>query len=226
MPRLLATLRASWPVAGTVVTGAIAATQLTGCVSHPSAGTVYEKRCEEADRRGPCQDVAVRHTAPVSQERATMKWFTFAFHDGRLPDRAQDVVIRDYRRHLRDLRRTALVLRALAELNLHDAQVQRWHLTDAQFRWSLLIGDLESGYQLVDISYRAASLVGIDARALVAAQLDTSADAELVSDELDALDDGRFEHRFRFWPELEFGVAFGQVDVTLLSASSQDRRMS
>lgn len=155
-----------------------------------------------------------------------MKWFTSAFHDGRLPDRAQDVVIRDYRRHLRDLRRTAPVLRALAGLNLHDAQVQRWHLTDAQFRWSLLIGDLESGYQLVDISYRAASLVGIDARALVAAQLDTSADAELVSDELDARDDRRFEHRFRFWPELEFGVAFGLVDVTLFSASSQDRRMS
>lgn len=154
-----------------------------------------------------------------------MKWFTDAFHDGSMPDRAQDEAIRDYRRRVIDLTRIAPGLRDLAALNLHDAQIQWWELTGAQFRWSLLIGDLQSGYQLVEITYRAAALMGINPSALVAADLETSADAELLSDELDARDDGRFEHRFRFWPDHEFGVVFSDVDVALTPASLQDRRM-
>lgn len=61
---------------------------------------------------------------------------------------------------------------------------------------------------------------------LAAARLDISADAELLSDELDGRPDGGFEHRFRFWRDLEFGVAFSQADVRLRAAAPQDRRMS
>lgn len=155
-----------------------------------------------------------------------MKWFTPAYHDGRMSNRAQDKAIRDYGRHLADLRRIAPALEDLAALNLHDAQVQWWELTEEQFRWSLLIGDLQSGYQLAAVAYRGASLLGVDQHLLASAALDTSADVELLSDELDAREvDGRLEHRFKFWPDLEFAVAFSAVDVALSPASSQDRRM-
>lgn len=154
-----------------------------------------------------------------------MRWFSSAFHDGRMSDRTQDRAIRDYRRHLADLRRSAPALEDLAALNLHDAQVRCWDLTEEQFRWCLLIGDLESGYQFAVVAYGGASLLGVDRQSLVSANLDTSADAELLSDELDTRDDGRFEHRFTFWPDLEVAVAFSAVDVTLSSASSHDRRM-
>jgi hypothetical protein len=123
-----------------------------------------------------------------------MKWFSSAFRDGRMSDRAQDRTIRDYWRHLADLRRSAPALEDLAALNLHDAQVQCWDLTEEQFRWSLLIGDLQSGYQFAVVAYRGASLLGPDQQSLMSANLDTSADAELLSDELDTRDDGRFEH--------------------------------
>lgn len=155
-----------------------------------------------------------------------MKWFPSAFHDGGMSDRAQAKAIRDYWRHLADLRRSAPILEDLAALNLHDAQVQWWDLTEEQFRWGLLIGDLQSGYQLAAVAYRGASLLGADQQLLASAGLGTSADVELLSDELDARDgDGRFEHRFKFWPDLEFAVAFSAVDVTLSPASPQDRRM-
>lgn len=154
-----------------------------------------------------------------------MKWFTAAFHDGSMPDRVQERAIRDYRSHLADLRRTEPDLGALAALNLHDGQVQRWDLTDAAFRWSLLIGDLQRGYQFADIAYRAPSLLGVEPSTLEAADLDTSPAAELLSDELDTRNDGRFEHRFRFWPDIEFGVAFDEVDVTLRPASPRSRRL-
>lgn len=154
-----------------------------------------------------------------------MRWFTAAFHDGRMPDAEQDSVIRDYREHLGDLRRVAPELRDLADLNLHDGQVQRWDLTETEFRWSLLIGDLQSGYQLATVTYRAPSLLGVEPWALTAARLDTSPDVELLSDEVDMRAEGLFEHRFRFWPDLEFGVAFSQVEVALGPGSSGDRRM-
>lgn len=154
-----------------------------------------------------------------------MKWFTAAFHDGRMSDGAQNKAIRDYWAHLTDLRRIAPGLDALSALNLHDAQVQWWDLTGGQFRWSLLIGDLQSDYQFASLAYRDSSLLGVDVQVLASARMDTSAEVELLSDELDTRVDGRFEHRFRFWPDIEFGVAFSAVEVTLSPASSQDRRM-
>jgi hypothetical protein len=155
-----------------------------------------------------------------------MKWFPSAFHDGGMSNRAQEKALRDYWRHLADLRRIAPALKDLVALNFHDAQVQWWDLIGEQFRWSLLIGDLQSGYQFAAVAYRSASLLGVDQQLLTSADLDTSADVELLSDELDTRDDdGRFEHRFRFWPDLEFAIAFSAVDVTLSPASSQDRRM-
>lgn len=54
---------------------------------------------------------------------------------------------------------------------------------------------------------------------------ESACDAELVSDELDARSDGGFEHRFRFWPDVVFGVGFDQVDVMLSPASGQVRQM-
>lgn len=59
---------------------------------------------------------------------------------------------------------------------------------------------------------------------LYAAHLDTSPEAEPLSDEVDTRAEGLFEHRFRFWPDLEFGVASSQVEVRLGVASSEDRR--
>ena len=190
-----------------------------------SASRHMRMRHGTLERRAADAYVAARHTALVAEEPTAMKWFPSAFHDGGMSWRAQNKAIRDYWRHLADLRRRAPALENVAALNLHDAQVQCWDLTEEQFRWSLLIGDLQSGYQFAAVAYRGASLHGADRQLLASARLDTSADVELLSDELDARDDdGRFEHRFKFWPDLEFAVAFSAVDVALSPASSQDRR--
>ena len=106
---------------------------------------------------------------------------------------------------------------------LHDGQVQEWTTGDTTFAWRLLIGDLQQGYRYAVITYDDAELIGPGAARLGELRL-TEPDVELMSDEIDVAAEGRFEHRFDFWPGLEFGVRFGSVEVDLVPTSGRGRR--
>jgi hypothetical protein len=91
-----------------------------------------------------------------------MTWFTYAGHVGAISDEESDAAIVNYHRHLADLAASAPPgLRELGLVNLHDGQVQEWQKQNSRFRWRVLIGDLQVGYQFAEIEYRAATLTVI-----------------------------------------------------------------
>ena len=154
-----------------------------------------------------------------------MRWFTRAWHDGDLSDADFGAAIDGYQHHLADLTASSPSdVAALADLYLHDAQVQSWTFDEGRFAWRLLIGDLQRGYQMADIAYHETELLGVDRAGLQGGmKLDRTA-ADLLSDEIDRGPDARFEHRFFFWPDREFGIRFTRVELTMTEASGTARR--
>lgn len=154
---------------------------------------------------------------------AVMRWFSDEWHGGELSDTDVEAVVVAYDAHVRQLRdRVPGPVWELTQLNLHDGQVQSWEFENDRFAWTLLIGDLQRGYELATIVYADAELIGVDRTPLSGSGLERDA-AELLSDEVDAVD-GRHEHRFYFWPGHVFGVRFSDVTVSLVPASGDLRR--
>jgi len=117
---------------------------------------------------------------------------------------------------------SATVLRNwLARSNLHDAQVRDWQLgANGDFALSMLVGDLEGGYECLTLTYLGSDLIDVTRDGLAA----TDPGVELIQDEVDVLADGRYEHRILAWPAGEFGVRFRSLRVRREMASSSDRR--
>lgn len=118
-----------------------------------------------------------------------MKWFTRDWTQGRLNDAQFDLVPGDHAAHVAALRLKAPSLAALVDLNIHDGQVREWAQTGDSFRWRLLVGDLQRGYERAIVEYGGASVIGGEA-ALAALRLDAP-DGELLYDELDESCDGK-----------------------------------
>lgn len=91
------------------------------------------------------------------------------------------------------------------------------------FSWSLVIGDLQRGYEQVSIECHDATLRSITTSELISFDL-CNPEHELVSDEIDvaAGRQGRLEHRFAFWPAFRFAVEFN--DVAIAREPLGDRR--
>ncbi len=180
------------------------------CHGSESADGMDPAHCHADERTG---SSGQHHSVETPAPQPVMRWFTRHWHEGELTDDEVEQAIRDYAGHLTELvPRLPPDVRALTRLNLHDGQVQEWTTTDVGFAWRLLIGDLQRGYQYAEISYSDAELVGTDGKGLRDLNL-TGSPFELVSDEVDVALDGRYEHRFYFWPGHEFGVRFGSVSV-------------
>lgn len=153
-----------------------------------------------------------------------MRWFTRSWHEGELSDEDHERAVADYQAHLAALSDdTSVGAAELIGLNLHDAQVQDWALRDGVFSWTVLIGDLQRGYEFAEMTYSDAELIGTTADDLRSSQLDQRA-FELVSDELDDAPGARYEHRFFFWKGPEFGVRFSRARVQRSPAPSDARR--
>lgn len=152
-----------------------------------------------------------------------MKWFSHDWHQGRLSEAQFDEVRRAYAAHERWL--LARVPDAVAELmgvSLHDGQVRSFGMADGTFTWRILVGDLQRGYEWLTIDYSDAEVVG-GIEEVAALDL-TGHEAELLDDELDILDDGRFEHRVLVWPEGEVWIRFRDLALAREPAGPSDRR--
>jgi hypothetical protein len=140
-----------------------------------------------------------------------MKWFTA---ESRYTDDEVDwgKRVAEYERHLEHL---APHLRDGAEqlptINVHDARIQHWEYDPGQhLRLVLRIGDLQRGYERVTLEYMDADAVGsaepdTDTRALAEAGI------EVLYDEIDRADDGRYEHRLLLWPDGELAIRFSSL---------------
>ena len=94
---------------------------------------------------------------------------------------------------------------------------------NGDFALSMLVGDLERGYEWLTLTYLGADFIDVTRDGLAALGL-TDAGVELIQDEVDVLADGRYEHRILAWPDGEFGVRFRSLRVRRETASSSDRR--
>ena len=138
-----------------------------------------------------------------------MKWFTRGWHDGELPDDRWALTVPTYRAHVEQLR-PALAGRAegLLDLDLHDAWVLDLVVEANAFTWSLLIGDLQAGYEVASLRYAGArvELSGTEPDAL------TRVGVEVLSDEVDREGEA-LVHRVLFWPAGELDIAFDALTV-------------
>jgi hypothetical protein len=161
-----------------------------------------------------------------------MRWLTRDWHGsgGNPLDDAQ-VAERTaaYARHRETvIRRRPDDLKALAgepgrgrHWDLHDGRVEAWEArTPERFVLYVVSGDVRCGYQRLQIEYRNPELFGATEQELAAWFGD--ARTELLYQEVDALPDGRFEHRHLLWPEGEFGIRFGDISVTATAATASD----
>jgi hypothetical protein len=169
-----------------------------------------------------------------------MRWLTRQWH-GQGPDAEHLAVLTDaegealaaaYRAHNEALRpQLPVTLRRfmgepdeLGYADLHDAVLDWWALDEPRSLTLALVcrayaaqlgadGFLEEiGYRRLVIQYRGrVELVGTG-EADLHRWLDDM-DTEFLYDEVDLVDDGRFEHRHLLWPRGEFGVRFEDVGV-------------
>ena len=156
----------------------------------------------------------------------SMQWLTREWASGALDDAEWDLRWRDYQSH-----RTAVLprLRDGAErliqgVNLHDAQIQSVeHQPGGALVLRALVGDLQVGYEFVELSF-----VGAELRLEPGATIDSlrlyDAETEIIYDEVDVQTDGRFVHRVLLWPQGEYEVVFTSLTERREEASPSDRR--
>lgn len=152
-----------------------------------------------------------------------MEWFTREWLTGGLSDEEWQERLDSYDDHLSRLRErladgpAALLPEAT---NLHDAQLSSIVHEEDSVRLRLLAGDLQRGYEWVEIVYRGATLTPEHA---VSAQL-LGGDVEVCADELADAQDAGLEHRLCLWPEGEVVIRFTDCVVTKAPASASERR--
>jgi len=104
---------------------------------------------------------------------------------------------------------------------LHDGRVEAW---EAELPDGLVLhvvcGGFQHGYERLSIEYRDAELFGTDEHQLATWLANDG--TELLYQEVDALPDGRFEHRHLLWPQGEFGIRFHDIYVTATTATPDD----
>lgn len=139
-----------------------------------------------------------------------MKWFTREWASGDLSDEEWDARALLYEAHLARIQPQLVngAARLSDGVNLHDGKIHAFELrADGVLRFRALIGDLEAGYEFVELDYREAEIrldPGVNLKALRLLDPRT----EILQDEVDIASDGRFAHRVLLWPEGEYEVLF------------------
>lgn len=151
-----------------------------------------------------------------------MKRFTREWATGQLSNQESERVPQLYEEHLMDIQgRLSPDALALARtVNIHDGHMKKWRQTGTTIELELVAGDLQSGYQRIVLVFVGASL-------LEPPSLDdlgfTDAGTELLYDELNVADDGRFEYRVLVSPAGEFAIRFAGVTIQTTPATASDR---
>ncbi len=157
--------------------------------------------------------------------RDAMSFFTRQWTNGELTEEEFEAAIPAYADHLDQIAgQFTDGVRSLAqEVNLHDGQIESWSYDRgaATFSIRILIGDLQRGYEWLDLDYRGADVVPSEG---VLRQIGLDQDgSEVLWDEVHVVG-SRFEHRVLMWPEGEWLVRFAEVSVTRSAAAAESRR--
>jgi hypothetical protein len=156
----------------------------------------------------------------VYGEGVGMRWLDRDWVSGKLDDAEWNRRLEDYLEHREEVRP---LLRNGAELldarNLHDAQIRSFDVRDdGTIATRALVGDLQVGYAFLDFVYRDAR-VCTDPDDL----LPLNEGVEILYDEVDAEDDGRFVHRVLLSSIGHYEVSFGALSETSTPATAADR---
>lgn len=154
-----------------------------------------------------------------------MRWFTREWATSVLDNDESERRAADYQQHVEAIRpHLQGGAEQLSYLDLHDAQVRSCDLTDHDaLRLHVLVGDLQRGYEWVSLRYDEAQLVGATIDDIRGWRI-TEPGVELLYDEIDVADNGRYEHRILVWPDGEFGIRFKSLRLTRDPAPPSDRR--
>lgn len=154
-----------------------------------------------------------------------MKWLTREWATGGLDDDEWDARWSAYQAH-----NTAVIPllsngaeRLIEDIYLHDAQIRSFDVLGDVLAMRALIGDLQVGYEFIDLRYDGAELrlePGASIRSLRLQKRGT----EIIYHEVDVEGDGRFLHRVLLWPRGEYEVAFAALTEQREPATPADRR--
>jgi hypothetical protein len=143
-----------------------------------------------------------------------VRFLTRDWHGGARSDAESEAVAAAYNAH----RASVLPLlpvrfRVFAEtVDIHDAMVReiRLDLVADTLCIDLRAGDLRQGYFDLSIRYGVVDVSTINRRALALIAQDP--DAEALYHEVDVAANGRYEHRWLWWPYRELDVRFVEFD--------------
>ena len=154
-----------------------------------------------------------------------MRCLTRAWVSGALTEVEWDRALEAYRARIAEIapRLPNALLRLTRDVSLHDGLIECviWHPAKRRLRLSLVCGDVQSGYFLVQLTYDGAMLGGGRVDSLRRAA--ESRESESLYDEVDIEDDGRFSHRLLFSPREEVTIEFERFDMSI--SPRPDRRV-
>ena len=108
------------------------------------------------------------------------------------------------------------------DLSLHDARFKTVAVDydSGNLKLRLRCGDLQHGYFDLSLDYEGAEMIDATPRGISA--LMGPPTAEVLYDEIDVTDDGRFEHDMRLWPDGELVVRFSNLTLARDDVPSRD----
>jgi hypothetical protein len=155
-----------------------------------------------------------------------MIYFTRGWANGELSDVESEEVVAAYEKRLTEIlpRLPKAFARLAREINLHDGIIEQvqWNPAEKLLRLSLVCGDLQNGYTLIEIMYGGALLGEPRIEALRRAAC--ARDVVLLYDEVDIQPDGLLTHRLLFHPRDEVTIDFETVSLSALPRS--DKRVN
>jgi hypothetical protein len=105
--------------------------------------------------------------------------------------------------------------------SLEDGRVESWALEAPERIVLTVVAPADQGgYERLRIEYHGVELVGAGEQELEAWLGDSQ--TQLIVQEVDALLDGRFEHRHLLWPRGEFAIRFTSIEVATGPASAEE----
>ena len=134
-----------------------------------------------------------------------------------------EAVRAEYRAHISAIlpKMPATVQTLALGVNIHDGPLRRaiFHPSEARLTVSMRCGNLQGGYCDLKLEYREVRMRSADLRVLRRIARDDRAEA--LYDEVDSID-GRWVHRYLFWPDGEFAVGFGNLALHLVPAPKRE----
>ena len=157
-------------------------------------------------------------------EELGMKFFTKEWLSGDRDDEDPYIAFTEYEAHLSKIRNSfTFDLKALTSYRLHDGLVKvvNHRVSENKLSVTLIIGDLQVGYQRLELTYSNAECAPSDLQFLVLAS--RTENFEILEDEWDLSDSRKFTHRLIFSTRQEIEIAFD--DINYQASPLEDRKL-